>query len=143
MKEKFVKLYMKLAGEVANLSVSRRSKVGCVIVKNNNVISMGYNGTPAGWDNNCENELIEPFGLVTKPEVCHSEFNSIGKLAREGTSSNNADLFITLTPCFECAKLIHVSGIRKVWYRDEYRDLSGLEFLKNCGIETEKVEITE
>lgn len=137
---------MKMAEDVAELSVSRRSKVGCVIVKDDAVISFGYNGTPAGWDNNCEIVLRQPINrenLMTIPEVCHSEFNAIGKLAKKGTSSNDADLFITLTPCIECAKLIHVSGIKKVWYRDQYRDLSGIEFLEKCGINTEQVQIKE
>ena len=148
MKPKFQKLYNNIAHEVAKMSYARRLQVGAVIVKNDRVISMGYNGMPAGWDNNCESEEIE-FDLVTKtrtgtgklttrPEVLHAESNAIAKLAKSNDSGDGADIFVTHAPCMECSKLIFQSGIRRVYYNQDYRDDSGIKFLKISGVEVIK-----
>lgn len=152
MKQKFIKLYMDWAHRAAELSYARRLHVGAVIVKDDTVISYGYNGMPAGWDNNCEYDDIgfsDPVfgkpqtvinrGLKTKPEVLHAESNAIAKLARSNNSGLGAELFITHSPCLECAKLIFQSGIKKVYYRENYRDNKGLEFLSKSGVETSQV----
>jgi dCMP deaminase len=148
MKPKFQKLYNNIAHEVAKMSHARRLQVGAVIVKDDRVISMGYNGMPAGWDNNCESEETE-FDLVTKtqtgngilttrPEVLHAESNSIAKLAKSNDSGDGADIFITHAPCMECSKLIFQSGIRRVFYSENYRDDNGIKFLKQSGVEVIK-----
>ena len=148
MKPKFQKLYNNIAHEVAKMSHARRLQVGAVIVKDDRVISMGYNGMPAGWDNNCESEETE-FNLVTKtrtgtgklttrPEVLHAESNAIAKLAKSNDSGDGADLFVTHAPCMECSKLIFQSGIRRVYYSSDYRDDSGVKFLKQSGVEVIK-----
>ena len=148
MKPKFQKLYNNIAHEVAKMSYARRLQVGAVIVKNDRVISMGYNGMPAGWDNNCESEEIE-FDLVTKtrtgtgklttrPEVLHAESNAIAKLAKSNDSGLDAELFVTHAPCMECSKLIFQSGISRVYYSRDYRDDSGIKFLKQSGVEVVK-----
>lgn len=162
MKPKFQKLYNNIAHEVAKMSYARRLKVGAVIVKNDRVISMGYNGMPAGWDNNCENIEFMPtddktskledypftglfwqdgqnieqrYRLQTKPEVLHAESNAIAKLARTNDSGHGADLFVTHSPCIECAKLIYQSGISRVYYNQNYKDDMGIRFLKQSGVE--------
>jgi dCMP deaminase len=144
MKEKFIRLYMDWASRVAEMSHARRLHVGAVIVKDDTVISYGYNGMPAGWDNNCEDEFKWPNGhiahLKTKPEVLHAESNAIAKLARSSNSGLGADLFITHSPCLECAKLIYQSGIRKVYFGEAYRDDSGIDFLKKSNVEVVKVD---
>jgi dCMP deaminase len=148
MKPKFQKLYNNIAHEVAKMSHARRLQVGAVIVKDDRVISMGYNGMPAGWDNNCESEETE-FNLVTKtrtgtgklttrPEVLHAESNAIAKLAKSNDSGDGADIFVTHAPCMECSKLIFQSGIRRVYYSSDYRDDSGIKFLKQSGVEVIK-----
>jgi len=140
MKQKFISLYMDWAERVAQLSHARRLQVGSVIVKDDSVISYGYNGMPGGWDNNCEDEIIveqdEKFvkTLKTKPEVLHSESNAISKLAKSSNSGSGADIFITHAPCLDCAKLIYQSGIRRVFFGTAYRDNYGVEFLKKSGI---------
>jgi dCMP deaminase len=145
MKEKFVNMYMDWAERAAQLSHAKRLQVGAVIVKDDSVISYGYNGMPAGWDNNCEYEvLVEEDNdytteLKTRPEVLHAESNAIAKLARSSQSGSNASVFITHAPCLDCAKLIYQSGISNVYYRNSYRDMAGLEFLKKSGIEVNKV----
>jgi dCMP deaminase len=120
------------------LSHSRRAKVGAVIVKDNRVISVGYNGMPSGWDNNCEEELSWPSGhiafLETKKEVLHAEMNAMMFAARNGLATEGCTLVLTLSPCFECAKSIYQAGIKQVFYRDSYRDGSGIEFLRKCGV---------
>jgi dCMP deaminase len=129
---------MKAAEVYAQLSSARRLQVGCVIVKNDTIIGIGYNGMPSGWDNNCEYEIHQPVervNLVTKPEVLHAETNAIAKVARSTNSSEGATLFVTHAPCIECAKLIHQSGIKTVYYRNPYRDELGIDFLKKCEIE--------
>lgn len=152
MKEKFKQLYMDWAARTAQLSHAKRLQVGAVIVKDDSVISYGYNGMPAGWDNDCEYEDIgfsdavfgEPQtlinrGLKTRPEVLHAESNAIAKLAKSYNSGVGATMFITHSPCLECAKLIYQSGIGHVLYRDAYRDSSGVTFLEKSGVEVEKI----
>jgi len=149
MKQKFINLYMDWAKRVAQLSYAKRLNVGAVIVKDDTVISYGYNGMPAGWDNNCEEEVVENYAgyegaihhikLKTKPEVLHAESNAIAKLARSNNSGQDADIFITHSPCIECAKLIFQSGIRRVFYGENYRDTGGTEFLLKSGIEVKKI----
>jgi dCMP deaminase len=143
MKEKFIKLYMDWASRTAQLSHARRLQVGAVIVKDDSVISYGYNGMPAGWDNNCE-ELVyriaaEPV-LKTKPEVLHAESNAIAKLAKSTNSGLGADLFVTHMPCLDCAKLIYQSGISRVYYNENYRDDSGVRFLEKSGVEVKQIK---
>ena len=134
---------MDIARRTAELSHARRLQVGAVIVKDDKIISIGYNGMPAGWDNNCEFTFVDPqtkvSSLVTKKEVIHAEANAILKLARDGESGYGSSLFCTHAPCIHCSKLIHGAGISKVYYRDTYRDSIGLEFLEKCNIEIERV----
>ena len=142
MKQKYIDLYMDWAARTAQLSHAVRLQVGAVIVKDDSVISYGYNGMPAGWDNNCE-ELVyriaqEPI-LKTKPEVLHAESNAIAKLAKSANSGLGATMFITHAPCMECAKLIYQSGIGHVLYRSAYRDVSGVTFLEKSGVKVEQV----
>ena len=137
MKAKFQKLYNNIAHEVAKMSHARRLQVGAVIVKDDRVISMGYNGMPAGWENNCESTQ-EDGTLKTRPEVLHAESNAIAKLAKSNDSGEGADIFITHAPCMECSKLIFQSGIRRVYYSADYRDDSGVKFLKQSGVEVIK-----
>jgi dCMP deaminase len=140
MKEKFVKFYMSVAESTAQLSSAVRLKVGAILVKDDKIISMGYNGTPSGWDNVCENLVGYEFGepvLKTKPETLHAESNCITKVARSTESSAGSTMFCTHAPCIECAKLIYQSGIKKMYYRDTYRDQSGVEFLQKGGVVVE------
>ena len=168
MKQKFIDLYMAWAERTAQLSHAKRLQVGAVIVKDDSVISYGYNGMPGGWDNNCEDQVwdsgaggwLDPdefetkypfegwhegaqrnvrYGLKTKPEVLHAESNAIAKLAKSTSSGNGASIFITHAPCIDCAKLIYQSGINSVYYRSAYRDTSGIEFLEKSGVAVEKV----
>lgn len=170
MKPKFQRLYSTLAHEVAKMSHARRLQVGAVIVKDDRVISMGYNGMPAGWENNCElkeymsadaggwldpdnieerwpfvEDDLDPdlgyarrYALKTRPEVLHAESNAVSKLAKSSDSGAGADIFITHAPCIECAKLIYQSGIRRVYFNQNYRDDSGIRFLKASGVEVIK-----
>jgi dCMP deaminase len=162
MKEKYVNLYMDFAERVAQLSYAQRKKVGAAIVNDDTVV-YGYNGMPAGWDNECEDKVYMSAGaggwlspdeiyeqwpfedehgrykLVTKPEVLHAESNAIGKLARSVVNGKGADLFVTLSPCIECAKLIHQTGIKRVFYRDQYRNDAGIKFLQQCNIEVNQI----
>jgi dCMP deaminase len=141
----------------AQLSHAVRLQVGAVIVKDDSVISYGYNGMPAGWDNNCEDRVYanewsidnnewqykdeagKPYNLKTNPEVLHAESNAIAKLAKSSSSGNGASIFITHAPCHDCAKLIYQSGISSVYYRSAYRDNAGLEFLEKSGIEVKQI----
>ena len=170
MKQKYINLYNDFAERTARLSHARRLQVGAVIVKDDTVISYGYNGMPSGWDNNCEDkefmsgdaggwlspdEIEEQwpfeewvsahgrkmrFRLKTKPEVLHAESNAIAKLAKSNNSGLGATMFITHAPCLDCAKLIYQSGISSVLYRNAYRDTSGIEFLKKSGVTVEIVD---
>ena len=139
MKPKHQTAHMRAAHIYAELSTARRLKVGALVVKDDRIISIGYNGMPAGWDNNCEYEL-EDGNIKTKPEVLHAETNAIAKLARSNDSGLGADIFITHSPCLDCAKLIYQSGIKRVWFGSEYRSGDGPEFLRKSGVEVNKVE---
>ena len=169
MKEKFVKAYMDTAKRFAELSPARRLHVGAIVVKDDRIISIGYNGMPVGWDNECEykdymsgdaggwltpDEIYERwpleeydkevesnrrYRLVTKDEVLHAESNAIAKLAKSNDSGLGADLFVTHSPCIHCAKLIHQSGIRRVYYGENYRSTDGIEFLEKSGIEVKQI----
>ena len=131
---------MRAAHLYSDLSTARRLKVGALVVKDDRIISIGYNGMPKGWDNNCELEL-EDGTIKTKPEVLHAETNAIAKLARSVESGLDADLFVTHSPCLDCAKLIYQAGIRRVYYSVNYRDDSGVNFLKNSGVEVEQLDV--
>lgn len=139
MKQKFIDLYMDWASRASQLSHAQRLHVGAVIVKDDTVISYGYNGMPSNWDNNCEDQL--PDGtLKTKPEVLHAERNALDKLTkRGGVGGADASMFVTHAPCLECAKSIYGSGIKELYYKDEYRSTKGIEFLQKCGVTIEKV----
>ena len=135
--------YMATAKIFAELSHARRLHVGAIVVKDDRIISIGYNGMPAGWDNNCEDEVFQQDGtasLKTKPEVLHAESNAIAKLAKSNDSGLGADLFVTHSPCLDCAKLIYQSGIRRVFYSENYRNDEGIKFLKNSGISVTEVK---
>ena len=162
--------YMKAAQLFSELSHARRLHVGSIIVKDDRIISIGYNGMPSGWDNNCEDIIwdkgaggwISPdefetqypfegwndqaqrnvrYGLKTKPEVLHAETNAIAKLAKSNESGNGAIMFITHSPCLDCAKLIYQSGINRVFYRNSYRNNDGINFLEKSGVKVEKLDI--
>ena len=145
MKEKFIKAYMDTAQRFAELSYARRLHVGAIVVKNDRIISIGYNGMPAGWDNDCEYEHtvfangLDKKELKTRPEVLHAERNALDKLAKGTEGGDGADMFITHSPCLECAKSILGAGIKRVWFSEQYRDDSGLTFLKKSGIIVEQV----
>jgi len=145
LKSKFIKYFMDIAQRTADLSHARRLHVGAIVVKDDRIISIGYNGMPAGWDNNCEDEIRYPDAegvtLKTKPEVLHAETNSIAKLAKSNESGLGATMFITHAPCLDCAKLIYQSGIGSVLYRDAYRDNSGVTFLEKSGVTVEQINV--
>jgi len=144
LKIKFINYFMDIARRTAELSHARRLQVGAVIVKDDKIISIGYNGMPAGWDNDCEDQVYEQDGfhitLTTKPEVLHAETNAIAKLARSNESGLDSDMFITHAPCLDCAKLIYQSGIKRVFYSEAYRDDAGMQFLKKSGIDITNVQ---
>nr|WP_294934924.1 dCMP deaminase family protein [uncultured Flavobacterium sp.] len=131
-KAKYDKAYLRIAKEWGLLSYCKRKQVGAIIVKDRMIISDGYNGTPSGFENCCEDET----GL-TKWYVLHAEANAISKVARSTQSCEGATLYITLSPCRECSKLIHQSGIKRVVYHEGYKDNSGLEFLIKAGVEVD------
>jgi len=161
MKQKFIEAFMKTAEVFAELSSARRLHVGAIIVKDNRIVSIGYNGMPAGWDNDCEYTELMPvndntaslddypllstfwingysvnrrYRWKTKPEVLHAETNAIAKLAKSTESGDGATMFITHAPCLDCAKLIHQAGIKKVYFGNHYRDNIGVDFLQQCGV---------
>jgi dCMP deaminase len=163
MKEKFIQAHMKAAEVYAELSTARRLQVGCVAVKDNTIIGIGYNGMPSGWDNNCEDveyilkeecqqtdkymvyngytETAHGWSkLHSKKEVLHAESNCLAKIARSTNSSDGASLFVTHAPCLDCAKIIYQAGIKEVYYRHSYRETSGIDFLKKCNIEVVQVQ---
>jgi len=152
MKEKHKQAFMKTAYAFAECSHAIRLKVGCVIVKDNRIISIGYNGTPSGWDNECERtvlfhpdtgkQLTQPM-LVTRDEVLHAETNAIAKLAKSNDSGRDATLFTTHAPCLQCAKLIYQSGIVEVIFAEEYRDFDGISFLNMCGVKTNQLKLED
>lgn len=130
---------MEVAELTAKLSRAQRLQVGCVIVRDDNIISFGWNGTPPGWDNNCEDTIWHSNGeqsLKTRPEVIHAEANALIKLAKSSMSSLGATIFLTHAPCVDCAKLISSAGINEVFYRAQYRNTDGIDFLKRSKIST-------
>ena len=142
MKQKWIEAFMDTAERFAQLSSAKRLQVGAVVVKDNRIISIGYNGMPAGWTNECE-ELVyriaeEPI-LKTKDEVIHAEANAVAKLARDGESGNHGIMFCTHAPCIQCAKILYGAGINTLYYRNSYRDTKGIDFLTKCGISIENV----
>jgi dCMP deaminase len=146
MKHRLIDAYMKTAETFAELSHARRLHVGAIVVKDDRIISIGYNGMPSGWDNDCEYEIYEDNGddepitiLKSKPEVLHAETNAIAKLAKSNESGLGATMFVTHAPCLDCAKLIYQSGIKSVFYSEEYRDDAGSQFLNKSGIEVNHV----
>ena len=142
MKQKLLDAYMKTAETFSECSTAKRLHVGAIVVKDDRIISIGYNGMPSGWDNNCENIKINNDGqyeLKTKPEVLHAETNAIAKLAKSNESGLGATMFITHSPCMDCAKLVYQSGINTVYYRNSYRDENGIQFLEKAGVKIEKV----
>lgn len=154
-------IYMQMAYQIAKLSYAKRRRVGCVIVKDTQIISTGYNGTPYNFENDCEEiqtryvdnpdhmEILIEKGYVcdngccskevTKREVLHAESNALAKISKSTLSSEGADLYTTTCPCFDCAKLIIQSGIKRVYFSEDYRDMSGVELLKSAGIEVKEV----
>lgn len=153
MKPKFLNAHMKAAEVYSQLSSARRLQVGCVVVKDNTIIGIGYNGMPSGWDNDCEkrsytnidskwqylDEDGSTYSLVTRPEVLHAESNALAKIARSTNSSEGASVFVTHAPCLDCAKMMYQAGINSVYYRSSYRDTSGVDFLKECNIEVKQI----
>lgn len=132
---KIESVYMQNAYQFAELSYAERRKVGCVIVKDKQVISFGYNGTPHGFENTCE------IDNTTKPEVLHAESNAIMKVAKSTMSCEGAELYTTTCPCFGCAKLIIQAGISKVYYTETYRDMGGIALLGKAGIIVEQIKL--
>lgn len=152
MKQKFIDLYADIAHRVSQLSSAKRLQVGAIVVKDDRIISIGYNGMPSGWDNNCEYadigfsdavfgqpQTLINRGLKTRPEVLHAESNCISKLAKSSESGDSATMFVTHSPCMECAKLIYQSGIKEVYYSQDYRSDDGVYFLQKCGINVQKI----
>lgn len=143
MKPKLSRAYMDAAKIFAELSHARRLHVGAIVVKDDRIISIGYNGMPSGWPNDCEDVVQhsdDTTSLKTKPEVLHAETNAIAKLAKSTESGLNADLFVTHAPCLDCAKLIYQSGISRVWFGTAYRDDSGIKFLEKSGINVIQID---
>ncbi len=138
MKDKFISAYMDIALRISELSTAKRLQVGAIIVKDDRIISLGYNGTPYGWDNNCEHIDTHTGELITKQEVLHAESNAIAKLARGNDSGYFATMFVTHQPCMDCAKLIYQAGIKEVWYEYPYRKKDGIEFLEKAGVTVRK-----
>ncbi len=141
--EELDRTYLDMAEVWSSLSKAQRKQVGCLIVKDGAIISDGYNGTPCGFDNRCEDHVhteyplaSKSYKLVTKPEVLHAESNAITKLAKSTQSSIDSTMYITISPCIDCAKLIIQAGIRRVVYGELYRDDAGIKLLNRANIET-------
>lgn len=132
---RYDKAYLRMAHTWAELSHCSRKKVGAIIVKDGMIISDGYNGTPAGFDNCCENDLGE-----THWYVLHAEANAILKVAKSTNNANGATLYLTLSPCKDCSKLVLQAGITRVVYMNEYKDTAGVEFLRNAGLDVLQIE---
>lgn len=172
MKQKFIDYFIDVAERTSQLSHAVRLKVGAIVVKDDRIISIGYNGMPAGWDNVCEDKVYDPgaggwldpdefaekypyaewhegagrevqYGLKTKPEVLHAESNAITKLAKSNEAGDSATMFCTHAPCLNCAKLIYQSGISNLYYRDTYRDNSGLDFLEKSGVNVTRFKVQD
>jgi len=143
MKSKFIEAYMDVAERFAQLSSAQRLQVGAIVVKDDRIISIGYNGMPSGWDNCCEDVVRQDeMGysvLKSKPEVLHAESNCIAKLAKSPESGDGASIFITHSPCIDCAKLIYQSGIATVYYKESYRSTQGIDFLEKSDIKVIKI----
>lgn len=137
IKSRMVDYYMQVADLTANLSRANRLKVGCIIVKDDAIIAQGWNGTPRGFNNGCEH--LENGELKTKPEVVHAEINALSKVARGTNSSVGASMFITHSPCYECSKAIIQTGIKRVYFKDSYRDDRPIKFLEEANIEVIQV----
>ena len=133
MKPRFVNLHMDLAERISQMSYATRLQVGCVIVKENTILSYGWNGMPTGWDNACEHTL-EDGSSKTRPETLHAESNALMKVAKSTESSEGATLFCTHAPCMDCAKLIYQAGISTVYYKNQYREDAGIKFLMISGV---------
>jgi dCMP deaminase len=131
---KYDNAYLRIASEWSKLSYCKRKQVGAIIVRDRMIISDGYNGTPSGFENCCEDEEN-----LTHWYVLHAEANAILKVANSTQSCKDATLYITLSPCRECSKLIHQSGIKRVVYKDAYKDTSGIEFLQKAGVEVSHI----
>jgi dCMP deaminase len=162
MKPKMAAAYMATARIFAELSHARRLHVGAIVVKEDRIISIGYNGMPAGWDNDCEykeyinvsnntgefvswdfdqqDENGTMYRLRTRPEVLHAESNAVSKLARSSESGDGSTMFVTHAPCLDCAKLIYQSGIRRLFYGEDYREDTGVSFLRQCGVDVSKID---
>jgi dCMP deaminase len=157
MKEKFISAFMDVASRFAELSSAKRLKVGAIVVKDDRIVSIGYNGMPSGWDNNCEEtqwtydirdtyfddwkyceNKKQYYRFKTKPQVIHAEANAIAKLAKSTESGQDATMFLTHAPCIDCAKQIYTAGIKKVYFGQAYRDNQGVAFLQQCGVEVDK-----
>jgi dCMP deaminase len=140
---------MDICERIAQMSVAQRLQVGSLIVKDDNILSYGWNGTPRGWDNECEytvpelidveSRTITPSQLKTKPEVLHAEMNCISKVAKSTLSSEGSTMFCTHAPCIDCAKFIYQSGISSVYYKNDYRSTQGLDFLTKSGVKVNKI----
>lgn len=172
MKQKFIDYFIDVAERTSQLSHAVRLKVGAIVVKDDRIISIGYNGMPAGWDNGCEDKKWDNgaggwldteefqaqypysgwheaagrevrYGLKTKPEVLHAESNAITKLAKSNEAGDDATMFCTHAPCLNCAKLIYQSGISNLYYRDTYRDNSGLDFLEKSGVNVTRFKVQD
>ena len=143
MKPKFIAAFMDVAERFAQLSSAKRLQVGAIVVKDDRIISIGYNGMPSGWDNECEDTFhhheLGTCTTVTKAEVLHAETNAISKLARGTESGAGATMFVTHAPCIDCAKLVYQSGIDTVYYKNDYRSTQGLEFLTKSNVDVIKV----
>jgi dCMP deaminase len=131
---------MRAAYAYAECSTAEKLKVGCVLVKDHRIISIGYNGMPSGWTNECETQFMTGNGtadhieLITKPEVIHAEANAVAKLARSNESGEGSVAFITHAPCLSCAKMLYSAGVSEVVYSQSYRETEGVDFLEKCGI---------
>ena len=136
-------VYMKMASEWGQLSNARRKKVGALLVKNNTIIADGYNGTPSGFENECENPIFDEEGnfldYETKWYVLHAESNALAKVAKSTQSSEGSTLYVTMSPCRECSKLILQAGIKRVVYSESYRDSAGLDLLKKAGVDVVQI----
>ncbi len=141
MKQKHLDMYMKIAETVAAASYAKKLKVGAIAVKDNRILSIGYNGTPPGMSNVCEREVTNEDGTTafeTVKEVIHAEMNAIYKMARDGQAAQGSTMFITHSPCFECAKAILSVGVSSVFYKEEYRNMEGVHFLRSNNIKVEQ-----
>ena len=140
MKPKHIRAHMRAAYAYAECSTAEKLKVGCVLVKDHRIISIGYNGMPSGWTNECETQFMTGNGtsdhieLITKPEVIHAEANAVAKLARSNESGEGSVAFITHAPCLSCAKMLYSAGVSEVVYSQSYRNTEGVNFLEKCGI---------